>query len=137
MNRLFLTVSMISVIGILFVAQAATNNAQVKTQVTATDTSAKKVPEPAVEKTILFFMNPNGYPCQTQDGIIKNMAVVKQGKVHVQYRKTTVDGDMDAFYKYGIRALPSLIILGKDSSIVHRFTPGIQSEDAINSILAQ
>ena len=89
--------------------------------------------EPA--KTILFFMNPYGKPCQMQDEIIKQMDAVKKGDVNVQYVKTTDSQSRDAFYKYGIRALPSLIILKPDSTIGHRFSPGIQSEKVISKFL--
>ena len=99
------------------------------------DSLLQKKQENEPVKTILFFMNPYGKPCQMQDEIITKMEAVKQGDVNVHYVKTTDSQSRDAFYKYGIRGLPSLIILKPDSTIGHRFSPGIQSEEEISKFL--
>ena len=51
--------------------------------------------------------------------------------------KTTESQDYPLFQKYGIRGLPSLIILDGNGKEVHRFTPGIQEENTILTVLAQ
>ncbi len=87
------------------------------------------------DKQIYFFMNPNGYPCQMQLAVIDGMKEKLLSKATVKYIKTTVDSDLDEFNKYGIRGLPSLIILDKNGKVLKRFTPGIQDENTILNAL--
>jgi len=87
------------------------------------------------DKQIMFFMNPNGHPCQMQLAIIDSMKEKLNGLATIKYVKTTESGDQETFYKYGIRGLPSLIILDKSGKEIKRFTPGIQDENAILSAL--
>ena len=89
----------------------------------------KKAVIPA--KTILFFMNPNGHPCQMQNAVIEGIMDSLAGKATIKYIKTTEEGDRDAFDTYGIRGLPSLIIVDKTGKELKRFSPGIQSKEAI------
>jgi thioredoxin 1 len=97
------------------------------------DTSKTIASEPAkkVEKTILFFMNPNGMPCQMQDQILNAMDDSLNGKALVTRIKTTVAEDRPKFSEYGIRGLPMLIVVDGTNKVLKRFTPGIQSEQAI------
>jgi thioredoxin 1 len=94
-----------------------------------TPKAAQKKPE----KTLVFFMNPNGRPCQMQDAIIHGMKDTLAGLATVRYYKTTESGDLQAFGKYGIRSLPSLIVLDGNGKELKRFTPGIQDEATILS----
>jgi len=87
------------------------------------------------DKQILFFMNPNGHPCQMQVSVLDGMKEKLSGLATIKYVKTTEPGDEEAFYKYGIRGLPSLIILDKNDKEIKRFTPGIQDEKTILSAL--
>jgi hypothetical protein len=87
------------------------------------------------DKTIMFFMNPNGRPCQVQLEILDGMQEKLAGVATIKYVKTTVSADQSAFYKYGIRGLPFLIILDKNGKELKRFTPGIQDEATILSVL--
>ena len=91
----------------------------------------------APAKTILFFMNPNGHPCQMQKGIIDGMKDSLSGLASITFIKTTEDGDRDKFYQYGIRGLPSLIIVDKNGNELKRFAPGIQDESTILSALRE
>jgi thiol-disulfide isomerase/thioredoxin len=85
------------------------------------------------DKEILFFMNPNGQPCKTQLSILDGMKDKINGLAKIKYVKTTETSDQNTFYQYGIRGLPSLIILGKDGKELKRFTPGVQTEQTILS----
>lgn len=86
---------------------------------------------PASKPTLVFFMNPNGRPCQIQDEmLIKAKADLEKTAV-VRYVKTTVPADRDAFYEYGVRSLPQLILVDEKGNPVHRFAPGIQEMDVI------
>ena len=87
------------------------------------------------DKEILVFINPNGRPCQMQLSILDGMKDKLSKIAKIKYIKTTEESDQNTFYQYGIRGLPSLIILGKDGKEIKRFTPGIQNEKTILSAL--
>jgi thioredoxin 1 len=96
---------------------------------------ADKAPK-APEKLIMFFMNPNGHPCQMQLSILDGMKDKLVGLATIKYVKTTEASDQETFYKFGIRGLPSLIILDNNGKEVKRFTPGIQDEKTVLSALS-
>jgi thioredoxin-related protein len=85
---------------------------------------------------VLFFMNPMGSPCQMQDRILNDMGTILTDKAEVTYIKTTeMEKARPMFMKYGIRALPSMIVLNNDGSVRHRFSPGIISSENLSAIL--
>lgn len=88
-------------------------------------------------KKLLFFMNPNGYPCQTQLGILNGVADSLSKVAEVVYIKTTEPADMQKFEEYGIRGLPSLVIADMNGRELSRFSPGIQSGDAVLAALTK
>ncbi len=91
-----------------------------------------KAATPAVSKpTILFFMNPAGRPCQTQDQILAEGRVKWEPLANLRYVRTDVAADRDAFYTYGVRSLPNLILVGPDGKEITRYSPGIQPVDAV------
>jgi thioredoxin 1 len=102
------------------------------TAVTSASTNHEKT---APEKTILFFMNPNGGPCRMQSSMLDKIKDTLAGLATVTYIKTTESGDRELFEKYGIRGLPSLIIVDKTGKELTRFSAGIQSEKTILSAL--
>ena len=79
-----------------------------------------------VKGKLLFFINPNGYPCQLQERILSENAAEVDTYVDVEYVSTTVPKDREKFYKYGIRALPILVLLDKEGNVIKRFSPGIK-----------
>lgn len=83
---------------------------------------------------IMFFINPNGRPCQMQDQILSEMGEELTSRADVQYVKTTeLATARPLFIKYGIRALPSMVVLDSEGKVSHRFTPGIQPAERILS----
>lgn len=92
---------------------------------------------PASGRQLLFFMNPDGYPCQVQLEILNRVADSLSRVAQVVYIKTTVPADMHKFESYGIRALPSLVIADKNGRELERFAPGIQSADAVLAALTK
>lgn len=74
---------------------------------------------------LLFFINPNGYPCQMQEKILSENAAEIEAYADVEYVSTTVPEDREKFYEYGIRALPILILVDKEGKVIKRFSPGI------------
>jgi thioredoxin 1 len=84
---------------------------------------------------LLFFHNPNGAPCQMQAQILAQASSKIEAKLAIKYISTDNPADRDYFYQYGIRGLPSLIILNKEGKEIQRFSPGIQTEDTILNFL--
>jgi thiol-disulfide isomerase/thioredoxin len=95
--------------------------------------TGKRIPS----KEILFFMNPNGHPCQMQKAILEEIQDSLAPLAKITYIKTTEAKDRDAFETYGIRGLPSLIIVDKNGQELERFTPGIQSKEDILAALRE
>jgi thioredoxin-related protein len=107
------------------------NNVKKDTAVSAVSVASTTAPE----KTLLFFMNPNGRPCQMQKEVLTGMNEKLAGLAQVTYIQTTEIGDRNKFSQYGIRGLPSLIIVDKNGNEIIRFSPGIQSEETILAAL--
>jgi thioredoxin 1 len=83
---------------------------------------------------LVFFMNPNGAPCQMQDRILQDMGPDLKGKVEVVYYKTTVPTDIAKFQQYGIRSLPTLVVTDASGKVIRRATPGIQSATQVRQL---
>lgn len=83
--------------------------------------------------TLMFFMNPNGRPCQIQDQMLMEASEAISQKANIQYIKTTVPGDRSLFYDFGIRSLPAIVIVDQEGKVVTRFPPGIQQPEVILS----
>jgi thioredoxin 1 len=83
---------------------------------------------------LVFFMNPNGTPCQMQDRILQDMGAELKGKAEVVYFKTTIPGDIAKFQQYGIRSLPTLLVTDASGKELRRATPGIQSAAQVRSL---
>lgn len=85
--------------------------------------------------TVVFFLNPQGGPCQTQNGILEQLHKDRNGSFNVAYVSTLKPEDQQAFYDYGVRNLPSLVLVDKSGSISQVFPPGIQSYEALSASL--
>jgi thioredoxin 1 len=85
---------------------------------------------------LVFFMNPNGAPCQLQDRVLRQMAADLSGRALVVYYRTTERADLEQFDRYGIRSLPMLLVTDAEGRELRRATPGIHSADEIRSLLA-
>jgi len=84
---------------------------------------------------LLFFINPSGYPCRTQNDIIRSILPKIKDRTRLVYVRTDVAADKSVFYQYGVRSLPYLILLNSDGSISKRFSPGIhEKEDIIEAV---
>jgi hypothetical protein len=105
------------------------------TSLAAAEKSATTKPESssASKPTLLFFMNPAGRPCQTQDQILAEGRTKWEPRATLRYVRTDVPADRDAFYRYGVRSLPNLILVGADGKEITRYSPGIQPVDAVLS----
>ena len=85
---------------------------------------------------LVFFMNPNGMPCQMQDRVLRDMAPELSGLAALVSYRTTEPADLPQFGRYGIRSLPMLIVTDAAGREVRRATPGIHSADEIRRLLA-
>ena len=101
----------------------------------AADPVAEPTAAPAHDRTLLFFLNPKGRPCQLQDQILTEMGAGLNDKVTLQYVSVADPLSKPALYQYGIRSLPALILVDGEGQELHRFTPGIQPEATILAAL--
>jgi thioredoxin 1 len=85
---------------------------------------------------LVFFMNPNGRPCQMQDQILEQVAGSLQGRAVVVRFRTTTPEDLAWFEKFGIRSLPQLVVTDATGRELRRATPGIQDAGQVLQLLA-
>jgi thioredoxin 1 len=101
--------------------------------------SASSAPAPATAADglprLVFFMNPNGAPCQLQDQVIRGMAPELTGKITVVYLRTTVPAEIPFFERYGVRSLPQLLLVDGAGRELRRATPGVQQPEAIRRLV--
>jgi thioredoxin 1 len=90
---------------------------------------------PGVRPKLVFFMNPNGAPCQMQDQILHAMPDLP-ARADVVYYRTTEPMEIARFEQYGIRSLPQLLVTDAGGVELRRATPGIQSDEAVRQLLA-
>lgn len=74
-------------------------------------------------KEILYFSAPWCGPCKQLGPIMESLS----GQIN--YRKINVDNDTELSVKYGVRNIPTLILL-KDGEVVNRMT-GLQPQQQI------
>jgi thioredoxin 1 len=102
------------------------------------DNSASAVSSPQDSSgpySLVFFLDPNGRPCQMQDEILKDMAGELEGVVNLRYVLTTVPSDLDYFYSFGIRGLPALLLTDASGKEIRRLPPGVKSAAEIRGLL--
>ncbi|MFO7576827.1 MAG: conjugal transfer protein TraF [Pelovirga sp.] len=86
---------------------------------------------------LVFFLDPGGRPCQLQDQILRQMSDRLEGRVTIRPVSTAVAADRGLFAAYGIRALPTLLLADSAGQELRRLSPGIQSAETIERLLAQ
>jgi thioredoxin 1 len=89
----------------------------------------------AGKKTIVFFLNPQGGPCKAQNEIVQQLQKDRKGSFTVAYVSTMNSGDQKAFYEYGVRNLPQLVLVDGKGTIAQFFPPGIQSYQTLATAL--
>ena len=85
--------------------------------------------------TLVFFQNPNGGPCKAQQQVLDKLTEKRKGTFIVAPVNAMEQNDQKAFYDYGVRSLPSLVLVDKAGSISKVFPPGIQSIETISAAL--
>jgi thioredoxin 1 len=96
-----------------------------------------EAPQPGARPKLVFFMNPNGRPCQIQDQILQSMAAELAGRADLVYFRTTEGGDLPRFEQFGIRSLPALVLTDANGVELRRATPGIQSDAQVRALLGR
>lgn len=95
--------------------------------------AAPKAAAAAPKPTLVFFINPAGRPCQMQDQILAEAKARWEPLASLRYARTDTPADRELFYRYGVRALPSLVLVDGQGKELKRFPPGIQSAETIVS----
>jgi thioredoxin-like negative regulator of GroEL len=85
--------------------------------------------------TLVFFQNPNGGPCKAQKGILDKLTQDKKAGFNIASVNAMNQNDQKAFYDYGVRSLPSLVLVDKNGKISRVFPPGIQSIETLSAAL--
>lgn len=87
------------------------------------------------KSTLIFFQNPNGAPCKKQKEIIEQVHSARKGSFNVAAVSTLKPEDQRGFYDYGIRSLPSLVLVDKNGKVARIFSPGIQGAEVLTPVL--
>lgn len=87
------------------------------------------------KNTVVFFINPNGGPCRAQKQVLEQLLKDRGGKFNIAYVSTMKAEDQGAFYDYGVRNLPTVVLVDKRGKIARFFPPGIQSYETLAAAL--
>ena len=85
--------------------------------------------------TLVFFQNPYGGPCKTQKRELDKLSEKRKNSFNIASVNAMDQNDQKAFYDYGVRSLPSLVLVDKAGSISKVFPPGIQNIDTLSAAL--
>ncbi|MEK6743499.1 MAG: thioredoxin family protein [Nitrospirota bacterium] len=89
----------------------------------------------AGKKTIVFFLNPQGGPCKAQNEVLTKLHQDRKGNFLVAYVDAMNPAHQKAFYDYGVRSLPTLVLVDSKGKISRAFPPGIQTYEAMAKAL--
>ncbi len=98
-------------------------------------TELKQVIGSGKKNTLVFFQNPQGGPCRAQKEILQQLQKDRKNNFNIANVSTMNPDDQKAFYDYGIRNLPMLVLVDKQGKIGRVFSPGIQSYEALAAAL--
>jgi thioredoxin-related protein len=89
------------------------------------------------KNALLFFLNPNGRPCQNQHAILEEIKSNVQNKLDYVYISSLDPNNNQFYYQFGVRSLPTIILLNKESKIAQRFSPGIITKESLLENIAK
>ncbi len=107
----------------------------------AADTAPLSTPElkqtigSGKKPTVVFFINPNGGPCRAQKEILLELQKDRKGNFNIAYVDAMNQANQRAFYDYGVRSLPTVVIVDSKGKIAKYFPPGIQNYDTLSKAL--
>jgi len=130
MKRTFLAALMTAMV--LFLAGAATAGdppAPLSTpELKKTIGAGKKI-------TVVFFLNPNGGPCKEQNEVVQKLQKDRKNNFNLVYVSALEQVNQQAFYDYGVRSLPTLVVVDSKGKIARFFPPGIQAYETLSAAL--
>jgi len=121
--------SAVFIVGILLMTAVA--QAQAGSPAAPLSTPAIKQSISSGQKTIIFFLNPNGGPCKAQNAILTRLQKDRKNNFNIAYVSAEQEENKQAFYDYGVRGLPTVVLVDSSGKIGRMFPPGIQSYDAL------
>ena len=87
------------------------------------------------KSTIVFFLNPLGGPCAAQKQILEQLRKDRGNKFNIAYVSTMKQEDTKAFYDYGVRNLPTIVLVDRQGNVARYFSPGIQRYETLAAAL--
>ena len=87
------------------------------------------------KKTIIFFLNPFGLPCKKQGEILTALQKDRKNGFNIAYVGTDKEENRQAFYDYGVRSLPLVVLVDSKGMISKVFPPGIQPYETLAAAL--
>lgn len=87
------------------------------------------------KKTVVFFLNPMGRPCKAQNEILQKLHTDRGQNFNIVYIDANKPADQKVFYDYGVRGLPSLVLVDSSGRIGRVFAPGIQNAETLAQAL--
>lgn len=127
-------IAKISLIAILLAAAASFVGAGEATAPLSTP-ELKQIIGSGNKNTIVFFLNPSGGPCRAQNEILQKLAKDRKSNFNIAYVSATQGENQQAFYDYGVRSLPTLVLVSGKGKIGRVFPPGIQSYETVATAL--
>jgi len=119
----------LSLIAVLFTSAAG--NAGAGSTAAPLSTPELKKAVASGKKTVVFFLNPNGGPCKAQNEVLLQLQKDRKSNFNLVYVSALLPENQKAFYDYGVRSLPSLVLVDKSGNIGRVFPPGIQTYEAL------
>ena len=107
----------------------------------AADTAPLSTPElkqaigAGKKNTVVFFINPNGGPCKAQKEILVQLQKDRKENFNIAYVDAMNQANQRAFYDYGVRSLPTVVVVDSKGKIAKYFPPGIQAYDVLAKTL--
>ena len=89
----------------------------------------------AGKKTVVFFLNPQGGPCKAQNEVLTKLHQDRKGNFLIAYVNAMNPADQKAFYDYGVRSLPTVVLVDSKGKISRTFPPRIQTYEAMAKAL--
>lgn len=72
---------------------------------------------------------------QAQKGILDKQLQDRKGNFNIASVNAMNQNNQKAFYDYGVRSLPSLVLVDKTGKISKVFPPGIQNQETFTAAL--
>lgn len=87
------------------------------------------------KNTVVFFINPMGGPCKAQKQVLEQLQKDRGRSFNIAYVDALKEENQRAFYDYGVRSLPTVVLVDKQGKIARFFPPGIQSYEILAAAL--